>query len=100
MHGLAERRADRQARGDAELADARPALADDDRLLRVTLDDDHRADQELGLRLLAPRLDLHRTRVRQLLAELMIELLADDLLRDELRRAIGDHLVGEQRRAD
>src|SRR6185503_13212081 len=89
--------ADRGTRGDSELADPRAAAPDHDRLLRLALDDDHRADRELARRLLAPGLDLDRARVRQLLAELVVELLADDLLGDELRRAVGHHVGGEQR---
>ena len=92
--GLPSDFGERDARGDAELLDPATRAADDDRLLRLALDDDHRADRELALAL-GPCLDLHGRRVRQLLAELVIELLADDLLRDELRRAIGDRLGRE-----
>ena len=47
--GLPSASPTRLARGDAELADARARPADDDRLLRVALDDDHRADRDLAL---------------------------------------------------
>src|ERR1700733_4624857 len=63
---LAERRGQRGARGDAELADPAAAPADDDRLLRVALDDDRRLDDEVAAAIL-PLLHRRRARVRQLL---------------------------------
>src|SRR6478736_4220616 len=63
------------ARAGTDLAQARTALADHDRLLAVALDPDHRADAEHPA-VDFEALDLHGRRVRQLRAELAHQLFA------------------------
>src|SRR5690606_1339405 len=84
------------ARPRADLTQALAALADDDRLLAVTLDPDHRADaQQRAVHHEA--LDLDRGGVRQLFAELPHQLLAHQLTGQEPLALVGDLVLRVER---
>src|SRR5215217_7502862 len=63
-------------RAGADFLDARAALAEHDRLLRVAADEDLLVDGDRAVLALLELLGFDRARIRQLLVELVIELLA------------------------
>src|SRR6266404_651315 len=93
-HAAVENRLQLQARRLADVADAPPAFADDDALLRRPLDEDGRLDhEEAARRLLTKRVDHDRRRVGQLVACLLDDLLAHDLGGEEALALLA-HLIG------
>src|SRR3954452_22409519 len=89
----AEDRLQLDARLGADPFDHLAALADDDRLLRLALDDDGRVDlDEVLLFVLFPTVDRDGRRVRQFLGGMRQQLLAHDLGREEALRLRGEVL--------
>jgi hypothetical protein len=74
-------------------------VAQDDRALALALDDDRRRDDDVTLvGAFLPLLDHDRDGVRDLLAQLEKQLLADQLPRQEPLAAVGEHLRPVERR--
>ncbi len=89
---------DRFARGLADLLQLRAALAEDDRLLAVALDQDLLVDHGRAVLAVLPFLGLDRGRIGQLGVELVVELLAGQLGRDHAVGGVGQLVVGEMPR--
>src|SRR5690606_32650514 len=96
-HLRAEKPLEVLARFAGDPLDALAAGADHDRTLRLAVDDDRRVDASKPRQLLVA-LDLDRARVRQLVAELAEQLLADRLGGEEPLAAVGERVRLVQRR--
>src|SRR6478735_3485745 len=99
VHPLAEQLLDAGARVGADLAQAGPTTTDDDRLLRVALDEhvDPHVEQRLGLAAALARHDLvddDREAVRQLVAHPLERRLSHQLGDHDQLGLVGEHAVG------
>ena len=100
VHRAAEMLRDLGSRAAAPIAFSRaPALADDDRLLAVALDQDLLVDDGRAVGAVLPGLGLDRRRIGQLLVELVDDLLAGQLGRDHAVGRVGDFVLGIEPRA-